>query len=251
MAQRPLKRTGIGRVYLDRQVHDPLHGLHGGLEHRRLVQPRHAYVYVEKLRTRLRLRHGLAQDVGGIPLRQGRLELLLASGVDALAYDHGVVQRNHHGMRARRHCAKSSCAACPLRRPACETAVDGLDMRRRRSAASAYDGRACVDKGGDLVGEILGAYGEDGLAVHDLRHARVGFDYDRQARRPHETPHVRQHAVGAQSAVEAQRVDAQALQQRRDAFGVAARKQFAVLAQRDGGEDGKSTVLLGGEDCGL
>jgi hypothetical protein len=61
------------------------------------VKPRHAYIDVQDMRTRLGLRNGFAQHVRHITLRQRDLEFLFPSRVYALTDDDGIVEGNFNG----------------------------------------------------------------------------------------------------------------------------------------------------------
>ena len=90
VAHRPLEGGRIGRVDLERQVGDALHGLHRCLEDGRLVESGDADVDVEYVRAGLGLRHSFAQNVRGVSFRERGPEALLACRVDALSDDDGV-----------------------------------------------------------------------------------------------------------------------------------------------------------------
>ena len=53
------------------------------------------------------------------------------------------------------------------------------------------------------------------------------------------TLQIRKHSVGAESAVEAEGIDAQALKKSGNTFHAGAGEQFAVVSEGDGGENGK------------
>ena len=100
VAERALKRGGVGGVDLNGTRRDALDVLHGRLDERGLVETRHAAVDVENRRARVRLLDGLAQDVGDVALRVGLLQEFLARRVDALADDDALVRRERHNGRA-------------------------------------------------------------------------------------------------------------------------------------------------------
>ncbi len=134
-----------------------------------------------------------------------------------------------------------------LRREPCNR----RDVVGGRAAAAADDCRAGGDEMSHVRGEFVGPDGEDGLPVHNLRHAGVGLDDDwlrGDFRQPFDE---REHAVGAESAVEPVGVRAKSLEKFRDAFDRRAREEFAVLAERNGRPDGKGRILLRREHGGL
>ena len=206
------------------------------------------------MRARLGLCDGFAQHVRDVAFRQRRLQLLLARRVDALADEDRVVKRDFDGARAGRDDGAGSewrVARGTLWAQRGERLVDGGEMRGRRAAAAADDCRAGRDERGDVPREGVGADGEDGAPVHDLRQPRVRLDGNRQRRDGGEALDVGQHLVGPEAAVEPERVDAQAAQERGDAVHVRARQKLAVCAERDGREDRQVAVLLCGEHGGL
>ena len=221
MAERALERRGVGGVDLERHVGDALHGLDRRVEHGRLVQPGDADVDVEDVRAGLGLRHRLAEDVGDVALGQRGPELLLAGGVDALADDDGVVEWDLDGARAgaddgeRRHWRPG--AGLSPQKP-----VNCRDVRRRGAAAAADHRGAGLDERGDVARELLRPDGEDGASVDDLGEPGVGLDDDRERGAGGEALHEREHAVGTEAAVEADRVGVEAFEERGDAVDVRA-----------------------------
>ena len=121
-------------------------------------------------------------------------------------------------------------------------------MRGGGAAASAHDGRTGRDEVRHVGGECLRPDREHGLSVHTLRHAGIGLDRNGTRHNAREAFHVGAHLVRTEPAIEAKRVYAQPLQECGHAFHVAARKELAVLAERDGGDHGQVAVFLCGED---
>ena len=75
--------------------------------------------------------------------------------------------------------------------------VDRGDVGGGCPAASADDRSACLRELHDRRGEFLGADGEDGLSVDELRHPCVRLDDDGLRRDPGEALHERKHPVRA------------------------------------------------------
>ena len=124
-------------------------------------------------------------------------------------------------------------------------------MRGGGAAATAHDGRAGCNERLDVGGEFLRPDRKHGLAVHDLRHAGVGLHRNGTRDDAREAFHVRAHLVRPEPAVETKRIHAQPFEERRHALHVAAGEELAILAERDGGDDGQVAVLLRGEHGGL
>ena len=125
------------------------------------------------------------------------------------------------------------------------------NVRGCRSAAAADDRGSGIDQLRDVSGELVRTDREDGASALDLRKPRVGLYDDRLRGDLRETFHVRQHAVGSESAVETVGVDAERFEKRGDAFNRSAREKLAVLAQRNRRVDRKIAIFLRGDDRGL
>ena len=93
--------------------------------------------------------------------------------------------------------------------------------------------------------------GECGAPVDYLWKPGVWLDGDGKGCHGGKAPDIRQHQVWSEAAVEAERVHAKSLENRRDAFDVGARKELAVFAERDCRYDRERRVLLRREDCRL
>ena len=171
------------------------------------------------------------------------LEFLLARGIDPLADDHRARTDLH---RARE--AGDNRAVLRRIRPERQTADRrdrAPDMLRRGAAAAAH--RLHAERG-DLShpsGKIRGSdvihcpplvvrAGKSGVGIHQNRHRG----------RLHQLLHDRNHLLRTESAVDPERIDAEALQHRDDRGHRAAREQLACAIVNRGHENRQITVLL-------
>ena len=221
---------------------------HRLLHQGRLVHPRRAHVHIQQVRTLLRLGHRLLQNIIHIPLGQRLLEPLFAGGVDALAHHpHGVHRHaGHGGAQHRRHgMGLTARLAVP------EHAAQQANEIRRGAAAAASGEQAQLPVRLHLLGEQLRR--DVVTAAVGTGQARVGLDehreIPRQGRRQ-PTGH-RQNFLGAQRAVDAQRVRAKATSRGGKALHRAAGEGAAVGLEAHAGQHGKVTVLLHRQQGGL
>ena len=108
-----------------------------------------------------------------------------------------------------------------------------LDVRGRSTAAAADDRCARFHEFRGIRRKFAWPDGEDSLAVHDLRHARVRLYDDRLSRDFRKALDERQHLVGAKPAVEAVGVDTERFEKRRNALDRRAGKELPRLVERN------------------
>ena len=124
-------------------------------------------------------------------------------------------------------------------------------MRGRRAAAAADHRGTGLHELRDVPGEFVRTEGEDRASADERREPRVGLHNDRFRRELRKPFHLRQHPVRTESAVEAVRIDAERLEERRNALDRSAREELAVRIDCDRRPDRQVAGLLRGEDGGL
>ena len=121
-------------------------------------------------------------------------------------------------------------------------------MRGRRAAAAAQNARPGAGERLHLLRERLRSGLVDGAPADDARQPRVGLRDDGRRRAVQERANPRFGPVGAEPAVDPQRVHAQAFERGDDGRRIRAREQLAALVERDGREHGQpAPALLGGD----
>ena len=249
-SQRGLQRGGVRGVELERQVEHGLEFRDDARKHGDLVHAGEADIDVEDIGAGVLLLDALVDDVGHVAFAQGLLEALLACRVDAFADDGRGHRADLDGV-----CVGGDDSAAPGLdgdgRDALAGAAQRGDVRGGRAAASAEDARAAPRQARHFRREILRPHVIDGTAVHDARHAGVGLDHDGRGGGVEEGGSPRLRGVRAETAVEAERIDAEPFEQRRDGGGVGPGKKLAALVERHCRENGQIAVFARGEYGGL
>ena len=240
-----LERLRVRRIDLKRKIQHALKLLHHTRHHGRLVDLRQSHVDVEDVRAAVLLPQSFAEDIFNIVVPERLLEFLLSGGVDPLPDDHR--QRSDlHALRERAHNRSSLADRFPERQLlhafGCQT-----DMVRCRSAASADHMNAHC---GDLfhpVGEFLRAHVIDRPAPFCTRKACIRVHDDRYAAHLREPLYDGDHLLRPESAVDAERVYAKALQKRHGRVHASAGQEFALLIEGYRDAHRKAAVLLSRE----
>ena len=234
--QRALQRLRIRRVDLQRQRRDALQLRNHVLHHRRLINLRQPDIDIQDVRAGVLLLKRLTAQIIEVVAAERLLEFLLSRGIDPLADDHRARTDLH---RARE--AGDNRAVLRRIRPERQTADRrdrAPDMLRRGAAAAAH--RLHAERG-DLShpsGKIRGSdvihrpplvvrAGKSGVGIHQNRHRG----------RLHQLLHDRNHLLRTESAVDPERIDAEALQHRDDRGHRAAREQLACAIVNRGHEN--------------
>ena len=239
----PLQRLYVCRIDLKGQGQHALQLLHHIGHHGRLVDLRQPHVHVENVRAAVFLPQTLPQDVFDIIVPECLLEFLLSGGIDPLTDDHRQ-RADLHTLRERTHNRpplgdrlRKRQFLHPLR---CQA-----NMRRRRTAASTDHMDA---HGGDLlhpIREFLRANVIDRSAPFCPWQARVRVHNNRYAAHFCEPLHNGNHLCRSQSAVDAKRIHAKALQKRHRRVHASACEEFPFLIEGDCDANRQVAVLLG------
>ncbi len=91
-------------------------------------------------------------------------------------------------------------------------------MRGGAPTTAAHNTGTCRDERGDICREFLGAHCENSASIYELGHSRVGLHNKGLMRDGGESLDIREHAVGAEPAVESVSINAESLQKCRDTF---------------------------------
>ena len=249
-AERAFHGISVGGVDLERKCRHRLQLFHDGLQRGRLVNVRKTGVDVEYISTAVLLLECEGENVLQIMVVQGLFHFFSAGGVDPLADDDrtlaeidGSGEGGDHGYVLFDRW---------LVRQVSDSRNDLPDVFRCCAAASAdalYAESCNVTHSGS---KFFGADVVIGIALAvSLRKAGIRIDDDRQRRGCEKTSGDIQHAVRSETAVDAQRVDAETFEHRGHGFRCSTGHHFFCLVEGHGDEDGKIGVFLCRENGGL
>ena len=251
MPQSPLEGGGIRRVDLQRQGAHALQRLQHFLHHRGLVDFRKTHVDVQNLCTGVLLGEPLLQNIFDVMIAQRLLEALFPGRIDPLADQHRPLA-DLHCLGEGRHDRLLLCLRCrqhnrlvPGRRnfPA--------DMFGRRPAAAADHLDTQVRDLFHLRGKLLRSHVIDRPPVLLAGQARIRVDDHGDGSCLHYPARVVVHLGGAETAVDADRIDAESLQHRDGRLDGSAGQEFSALVENQRDQHRQIAVFLRCEHGGF
>ncbi len=241
-----LQGLGVGGIQYQRQGNARLQLLHRGNQHGRLVDLGQAHVHVQQVGAQVALGNRFAHQVIKVAFAQGRLQLGLAGGVDALADDAHLVGAlvQHHGLLpAGDDAVVGNGALC--RHAAAVHAFGNLGNHLGRgAAAAAHQGHAHLHDGIHGLGELFRGDVVDGLVALHARQARVGLDKHRHPAEGGKRLGEAQRLCRPQRAVHAHGVRAHGRKRCGGNLGRGAQEGAAVFLEGHGYEYGQVGVLF-------
>jgi hypothetical protein len=242
-------RGGVGCIKLQRQGAHALQFANAGFKHFGLVDLGQAHVHVEYVRARLLLGDALFENITDVPLAQRLLETLFTGGVDPLADEHGRAAEWNGAVEG-----ADNASLFVRERDGGHTArpVDQRrDVIRVCAAAAADDARTVRDDLFHKGCKLLHVHVEYGFSVFNARHPGVGLDQYGYGRARGKARQQFEHPLGAEAAVEADGVRAEALEHGDHCLGTCAAEHPAALVICAAHEHRKTAILFDGEHGGL
>ena len=236
----------MGGLQLQGLTRHGLHLAHRFFQHGGNIHLGQIHIEVHDLHLVLQIEGGI-HDIFHIAVHQGVADALpvldaAADGGLILAEAHGVVIGRNDGARL---------IADALRHDSLHLLAELGKVIRVGAAAAAHGADAAVHHVHHLVHELLHRHVKHGLAILQTGQACVGLEHHRHGGNRQQPLHHAAELLGAERAVGAQKVNAQALQHGHHGLGGGARHQIAALTVGVGHQYGQIAVLLHCQDGSL
>ena len=229
---------------MQRCISNRLQRGHSFSNHSWLVNAGGADVYIKNMGAHIDLLKSQTAYIVQVLGSQRFLQAFFASGIDAFADNNRPLAQMHSPAIAGHGGELAVAIAAGLQ--VLTFFNHSFDMRRSGATAAAYDARALLRKVIHQLGIFLGTNLKAGFPILFYRQACIRIDDDGQAS---SGQHLRQqlsHLHGAQAAVEAHGVHAQALAHQRSSLYGSTGEQLAILVKGHGYAHGQIAVFLGG-----
>ena len=227
---------------MQRRISNRLQSGHCLSNHSGLVNAGGTDVYIKDVSAHIDLFKAQTAYIVQILGSQRFLQAFFASGIDAFANNHRALAQMHSPAIAGHGGELAVAIAAGLQVLAFFN--HSFDMRRGGAAAAAHDARALLRKVIHQLGIFLGTNLKAGFAILFYGQACIRIDDDGQAS---SCQHLRQqlsHLHGAQAAVEAHGVHAQALAHQRSSLNSGTGEQLAILVKGHSYAHGQIAVFF-------
>ena len=241
-----LQGLGVGGIQHQRQGNARLQLLHRGNQHGRLIDLGQAHVNVQQIGAQIALGNRFAHQVIKVAFAQGRFQLWLAGGVDALADDAHLVGAfvQHHGLLPAGDYAVVGNGALCGHAAAFHAGGNLGNHLGCGAAAAAHQGNAHLHDGIHGLGKLFRGDVVDGLVAFHARQARIGLDKHRYPAEGGKRLSEAQRFCRPQRAVHAHGVRAHGRKRCGGNLGRSAQEGAAVFLEGHGNEYRQVGVLF-------